>query len=246
MKSKSLLGLAIALFFFAACKKNDPVTEPPAKPPVEKPVSDPLELLKDSASFTIDGQKIILTTIATRGISNGKANKKLDSVVKNVEYISEDKNLFMFGRFFKLSSENRNAITVTFLKKYNKNEIERNLNTTLMVPNNKLDLLSTGEREFALDFSRDNAQDGVAIELEGNYNGLQTFGYSSLVYHPALKPELQKGSKFEVISLQKLKSGKYLLEAKFNAAVYYGDGSNIKKFENGYIRLKLNTEFLYF
>ena len=242
MKSKSFLGLAVALFFFAACKKNDPVTEPP----IEKPVQDPLELLNDSASFTIDDQKIVLTTIASRGISNGKANKKLDSVVKNVEYISEDKNLFMFGRFFKLSNENRNAITVTFLKKYNKYEIEKNQNTTLLVPNNKLDLLSTGERKFALDFTRDNAQDGIAIELEGSYSGLQTFGYSSLAYHSALNPELQKDSKFEIISLQKLKSGRYLLEAKFNASVYHGDGSNIKKIENGYLRLKLNTEFLYF
>ncbi|MGM9479234.1 hypothetical protein ACS5PU_22625 [Pedobacter sp. GSP4] len=244
MNTKRLLGLAIALFFFAACKKNDPVTEPPIKPPVEKP--DPLELLKDSASYTLDGQKIILTTTITRGVLNGQANKKLDSVVKNVEYISDDKNTVMFGRFYTLSNDNRNGITITFLKKYNKSLTSPTPSAILFEPIDKLDLFSTGERKFAMDFTRNNSQNGIALELIGSDYGLQTYGYSSLVYHPLLDPELQKQSKFEITSLQKLKSGKYLVEAKFNASVYRGDGTHIKKIENGYLRLRINTESIYF
>ncbi|SDG23376.1 hypothetical protein SAMN05421827_104216 [Pedobacter terrae] len=244
MKSKSLLGLAIALFFFAACKKNDPITEPLIKPRVEKP--DPLELLKDSASYTIDGQKIILTETTSRGVLNGKANKKLDSVVKNVEYISDDQNTVLFGRFYSLRNDNRNNITITFLKKYNKSLTKPNPSAILFEPVDKLDLFSIGERKFAMDFTRNNSQNGIALELGGNDYRLQTYGYSSLVYHPLLNPELQSQSKFEILSLQKLKSGKYLIEAKFNASVYHGDGTNIKKIENGYLRLRIDTDNPYF
>ena len=107
-------------------------------------------------------------------------------------------------------------------------------------------MFSVGERKFAMDFSRNNSQNGVVFELLGDNYGLQTNGYSSLVYHAPLNPELQRQSKFEVTNLQKLKSGKYLLEAKFNASVYRGDGTNIKKIENGYLRLIINPENLYF
>ncbi|WP_293305241.1 hypothetical protein [Pedobacter sp. UBA5917] len=244
MKSKILFGAAIALLFLAACKKNDPVTELPIIPPVEKP--DPLELLKDSVSYTLDGQKIILTTTTSRGVLNGKANKKLDSVVKNVEYISDDQNTVMFGRFYALRNDNRNGITITFLKKYNKSLTKPNPSAILFEPVDKLDLFSIGERKFAMDFTRNNSQNGIALELSGGDYGLQTYGYSSLVYHPLLNPELQNQSKFEIISLQKLKSGKYLLEAKFNASVYHGDGTNIKKIDNGYLRLRIDTDNPYF
>ena len=103
-----------------------------------------------------------------------------------------------------------------------------------------------GERKFAMDFTRNNSQNGVVFELFGDNYGLQTYGYASLAYHALLKPELQSQSKFEVTNLQKLKSGKYLLEAKFNASVYWGDGTNIKKIENGYLRLIINPENTYF
>jgi len=243
MKSKSLLAIAIVLFSLAACKKDNPI-EKPIQPPVEKP--DPLELLRDSASYTLDGQKIILTETNSRGVLNGKANKKLDSVVKNVEYISDDQNAVMFGRFYSLRNDNRNSITITFLKKYNKSLTTPTPTRILFEPIDKLDLFTIGERKFAMDFTRNNSQNGVALELGGNEYGLQTYGYSSLVYHPLLNPELQSQSKFEIINLHKLKSGKYIIEAKFNASVYLGDGSNVKKIENGYLRLRIDTDSAYF
>lgn len=244
MKSKSLLGVAIALFFLAACKKNDPVTEPPIIiPPVEK--IDPLELLGDSVSYTIDGEKIAINTVVTRAVVNAKSNVKLDSVAKGTEYTSGDRDSVLFGRQFKMYNDHSNGIIITFLKKYNISEAKSNPPVILHVPNNKLDLFSIGERRFALDFQRNNAQNGIAIELMGKYYGLQSNGYNSFVHHIAIKSELQTGSKFEIISLKKLKSGKYLLEANFNASVYRGDGTNIKKIENGYLRLKINPDSPY-
>ncbi|WP_316843258.1 hypothetical protein [Pedobacter psychrodurus] len=246
MKSKSLLGIAIALFFLAACKKDSPVIEPPTTP-IEKP--DPLELLKDSVSYIIDGKLRVQRKSENRSNSlrNAVANVKLDSLVKQKEYTSGDKDSVMFGRGFLFEDEERNGIEISFLKKYNKNQAQQQANQGIFfIPRDKLDLLSVGERKFAMDFTRNNSQSGIVFELQGDYYGFQTHGYSSLVYHQLLKPELQNGSKFEITNLQKLKSGKYILEAKFNASVYWGDGTHIKKIENGYIRIKINPDNLYF
>lgn len=244
MKFKNLLGLSLALLCLAACKKEGPGIEPPV---IEKP--DPLELLKDSASYIIDGKQMVLRKSQSRSNSlrNALANVKLDSLVKQKEYTSSDKDSVMFGVGFPFEGEGRNGIDISFLKKYNKNQAQPQTNQTIFfVPKDKLDLFSIGERKFAMDFSRNNSQNGIVFELFGDNYGLQTNGYSSLAYHVLLKPELQSQSKFEVTNLQKLKSGKYLLEAKFNASVYRGDGTNIKKIEKGYLRLIINPENLYY
>jgi len=245
MNTKNLLpGLALALLFFASCKKESQIIEPPT---VEK--TDPLELLRDSISYIIDGKQMVQKKSKNRSNSlrNAVANVKLDSLVKQKEYTSGDKDSVMFGVGFLFEDEDRNGIEVSLIKKYNKNQAQQQTNQTILfVPKNKLDLFSMGERKFAMDFTRNNSQNGVVFELFGDNYGLQTYGYASLAYHALLKPELQSQSKFEVTNLQKLKSGKYLLEAKFNASVYWGDGTNIKKIENGYLRLIINPENTYF
>lgn len=246
MKTKNLIGLGIALICLTACKKEKPSVEP--EPVITKKI-DPLELLRDSISYTIDGKQLIQRRSEGRSgsIINDIANAKLDSLVKYQEYKSGDKDSVMFGRGFHFVDENRNSIEIQFLKKYNRNQAQPKTNqTAFFIPSDKLDLFSTGEKKFALDFTRNNSQNGITLELNGEYYGLQTYGYSSLFYQKPLSQELQKDSKFEIIKLQKLESGKYLLEAKFNASVYRADGTNLKKIENGYLRLKLNPEYIYF
>ena len=245
MKIKNLLGFAMALMCLIACKKENPIIEPTEPPTVQKP--DPLELLKDSISYIIDGNQMIQMENITRGLINAEPNKKLDSLVKQKEYTSGDRDSVMFGRFFKFSDQNRSEITISFLKKYHKNQAQpANNQTSLFMPVNKLELFTVGERKFALDFQRNNSQNGIVLELRGDNYGFQTNGYPSLVYHALLKPELQSQSKFEITNLQKLKSGKYILEAKFNASVYWGDGTHLRKIDNGYIRIKINPESIYF
>lgn len=244
MKTNKLIGLAIALFCLAACKKENPIIEPPV---IEK--SDPIELLKDSIFYIIDGKQMVQKKSEDRSnsLKNAVANVKLDSLVKQKEYTSGDKDSVMFGVGFLFGDGDRNKIEISLLKKYNKNQAQPQTNqTSSFVPKDKLDLFSVGERKFAMDFSRNNSQNGVVFELFGDNYGLQTNGYPSLAYHALLKPELQSQSKFEITNLQKLKSGRYLLEAIFNASVYRGDGTNIKRIENGYLRLIINPENLYF
>lgn len=236
----------MGLILLSACKKENPTIER-LEPAIINKV-DPLELLSDSISYIIDGRQLIQKRSEGRSSSiiNDVANARLDSLVKYQEYKSGDKDSVMFGRGFYFTDENRNGIEVQFLKKYNRNQAQPKTNqTAFFIPSDKLDLFSIGERKFALDFTRDNSQNGITLELNGAYYGLQTYGHSSLVHHQRLNQELQKNSKFEIIKLQKLESGKYLLEARFNASVYWGDGTNIKKIENGYLRLKLNPAYLH-
>ncbi len=245
MKSKCLLGAIILLMCFTACRKENPIIDPLEPPSIEKP--DHLELLKDSVSYTLDGKQIVQSKIISKGLINGESNRKLDSLIERKEYISKDKDSVMFGRFFRFSGADRNEITISFVKKYHKNQAQPANNfTTLFMPINAFDLFSVGERKFALDFSRNNAQNGIVQQLYVNRQELQTNGYPSLAYHALLQPELQSESKFELINLHKLKSGRYIIEAKFNASVYRGDGTNIQKIQNGYLRIKLTPESIYF
>ena len=242
MKLKFLYGISFAVVLLGACKKGTSDMEQAIK-------TDPLELLSDSISYTIDGVTAIQTRVegASSSIINTPANVKLDSLIKQKEYTSGDRDSVMFGRGFKFSDNKGQGIDVAFIKKYNKSEAQAaSRQTSLFIPLNTLDLFSVGKRNFALDYTRNNSQNGIVLELKGTYYGLQTYGYSSFVNHQLLSQDLQSGSKFEITNLQKLKSGKYILEAKFNASVYYGDGTHAKKVENGYLRLKLNPEDIYF
>lgn len=245
MKFSYLFTAAIALVCIASCKKNEPVIEEP----IAIAQKDPLELLSDSISYIIDGKLLIQKKSSGRSnsIMNDLANAKLDSVVKYQEYKSGDKDSVMFGRGFEFRDNNNNGIEVMFIKKYNRNQAQPKTNeTSLFVPLNKLDLFALGKRRFALDFQRNNAQNGVVFELKGDYYGFQTNGHSSLVHHNLLPDRLQSQSNFEITKLQQLKSGKYLVEAKFNASVYWGDGTHIKKIEDGFLRIKINPEFIFF
>ncbi|WP_443936644.1 hypothetical protein [Pedobacter sp. MW01-1-1] len=245
MKFKNLTLLSVAVICLYACKKENPI--------VEKQVvleqKDPLEELSDSLSFILEGKQLVFkkSDSKSNAIGNAVSNVKLDSLVKQKEYTSGDKDSVMFYLSFPLFDERGNSVHISFLKKYNLNQAQpKTTQTSLFVPLDKLDLFSVGERKFAMDFTRNNSQNGVTINLKGEYRNLQTYGFPSLVYHQLLKPELQSQSKFEVTNFQKLNSGKYLLEAKFNASVYFGDGSNIKKIESGYLRVKVNPNNLYF
>ncbi|NII85822.1 MULTISPECIES: hypothetical protein [unclassified Pedobacter] len=229
MKSKSLLGLAIALFFLAACKKDNPIIEPPVV--IEK--EDPLEYAHDSISYSIDGITYKLSKYSSlSGASNRQPYSKVDSIVNYGYYISGIKDSVLYSRIYGIYSDQQ-KVNVIFIKTYNKASM---LQSLVLRPKDIMDLFTVGQRNYALDYGRDNIQNGVAISIS---DGFKTYGSDSFRTPPQLSADAQKNSKFEITSLKKLKSGTYVLEAKFNAMVY-NEKNVSKKLENGYLRLVMS------
>ncbi|MFF5384025.1 hypothetical protein [Pedobacter suwonensis] len=227
MKNKHLLGIVIALLFFAACKKNNPIIEPPV---TEK--EDPLEYAHDSISYSIDGITYKLSQYSSfYRASNRQPYSKVDSIVGNAYYISGIKDSVLYSRNYGIYT-NGKTVDVIFIKTYKKASMIQSL---ILRPKDVMDLFTIGTRNYALDYGRDNIQNGVAISLSDGY---KTYGSDDFRRPPQLSSDAQKNSKFEITSLKKLKSGTYILEAKFNAMVY-NEKNVSKKLENGYLRLAM-------
>ena len=227
MKTKILFGLGIALsIFFAACKKENLLNEQY----VEK--QDPWEFLKDSISYSING----ITYGAARYSSNDQWEtlepySKIDSIVNNSYYIGGIKDSVLHTTCYNIYNDTL-TVTVRFIKTYHKTRL---LNGDFLRPEKFAKLFALGSRNYAIDFERDNTQNGVAISIN---DGFKTYGSRSFMSPPQLSPDAQKDSKFEIISIKKSSSGFCILEAKFNATVFNWKNES-KKLENGYLRLNL-------
>jgi len=229
MKKKHLLGVVLALLFFAACKKDNLIIEPPVV--IEK--EDPLEYAHDSISYSIDGITYKLSEFSSfYGASNHQPYSKVDSIVRNGYYISGIKDSVLYSRNYGIYTDGK-KVDVMFIKTYNKASM---LQSLILRPKDIMDLFTVGTRNYALDYGRDNIQNGVAISLS---DGFKTYGSDNFRTPPQLSADAQKNSKFEITSLKKLNSGTYILEAKFNATVY-NEKNMSKKLENGYLRLVMS------
>jgi predicted small lipoprotein YifL len=234
MKFKKLLGLGMVLLCLAACKKENPLIEPP----VEKP--NPLESLSDSASYVIDGKLISVNKVNSFGGFNFQPNSKVDSIVNYAQYISGDKDSIMFGQKYDIHDlDYVNDISIVFAKKFNKNNMNSNNSLWSNTPKNYLEMFYTGNYPYAVDLYKENSQNGIAIFVRNENRYFKTSGPDSFGQPTSIKKDAQKDSKFEVTKLVKLKSGGYFLEAKFAATIFDGN-EKPRKIENGYLRLKLN------
>lgn len=228
MKSKSLLSLGMALLCFAACKKENSVTDPP----IEK--SHKAEIIRDSVSYIIDGKLYTASKYSSFWKhANLQPNSKVDSIIKNAYYISGDKDSIMYSETFSIYNDHQ-SINFTFIKKYNKNAMTT---TILRQPNDMKDFYEIGGRNYALDYERDNSQNGIAIDLS-DQGFFKTYGSYSFRTPPTLSADAHKNSKFEIVSLKANKSGLYILEAKFNTTVF-DDKKGSKSIDNGYLRINL-------
>ena len=151
MKSKSLLGITIALFFFAACKKDNPIIEPPIV--IEK--EDPLEYAHDSVSYSIDGITYKFSeSLSLSGAGNSQPYSKVDSIVGNAYYISGIKDSVLYSRNYGLYTDGK-RVSIVFIKTYNKASM---LQSIILRPKDVMDLFTVGTRNYALDYGRDNIQ----------------------------------------------------------------------------------------
>ncbi|MBE5321314.1 hypothetical protein IM793_19285 [Pedobacter sp. MR2016-19] len=229
MKSKTLIGMAIALFFLAACKKESPKVEP----------KDSLELLKDSASYSIGGKTYSAIGFEKNWTYTTQSNLKITSGV-NFNYLLEgDKDSLLFVREYSIRAPYTN-IAISFIKIYNKNETEltnENNGGHLNYPINKTDIFSPGLYKYSTEFYRSNSASGIAFTVINQQGVYKSYSQSDLSKPASVTQLDQKDSKFEIISLKKRKSG-YLLEAKFNVNVF-DENKKPLKIENGYLRLSI-------
>lgn len=229
MKTKNLFGLAIALICLAACKKESQVIEPPTEKPNET------EIVLDSVSYTLDGKLFKLARYwSGYKETNLQSNSKVDSAKNYSYYISGDKDSVMYSKTYSVYDDAQ-SIDFIFIKKFFKKSLR--INGILYQPDNPKDFYAVGVRNYAVDYERENSQNGVAIKLS-NQGRYQTYSHDSIWTPETLGVDAHKNSKFEIISLKKTKSGLYLLEAKFTAAIFDDKGKK-KTLENGYLKLNL-------
>ncbi|TCD12566.1 hypothetical protein EZ449_00525 [Pedobacter frigidisoli] len=235
MKFKNLLGLGIALLCLAACKKESPIIEPP----IVKP--DETEIIRDSVAYVMDG-KLNTASKYSSGwkVSNVQPNSKVDSIVNYAYYISGDKDSVMYSKTYSFY-KNSNKIDFIFIKKYNKKVMTSGF---LYEPSDIRDFYAVGMRNYALDYERNNSQNGIAINVN-NEGAYKTYGSDSFRIPPTLSADAQQNSKFEIISVKKTKTGLYILEARFNAKVY-DDKNGSKRIDNGYLKINLGLLDEYF
>lgn len=235
MKFKNLLWLAVTVLLFTGCKKDKVFTEQPALIDDEAA----LEYAKDSIAYTIDGVAYTLSKYTShRSTGNRQPHSKIDSIVNYTYYISGRHDSVLYSREFLISNDSLN-VNIIFAKTYSKTAMWR---AFLWMPKDVMSLFSLGSRNYILDYGRDNIQNGVAFQIS---NGFKTFGSESFRTPPQLSPDAQKDSEFEITKLRKLKSGTYILEARFNAVVF-NDKNESRKLENGYLRLVISQVHLQF
>lgn len=229
MKNLKPLLLLSLLSLFIACKKDKKITPEPQ----EKP--DPLELATDSGSYTVNGKTYTVGELSNMRVLNADPHLKIDSIVNHSFYISGNKDSVFFSRSYTMFNAKEWAgLEVSFFKKYSKKDMNKN-SLGFYVPNNLSDLIHVGKYDFQVDYTRVNAHDGVAIDLNGNG---KTFSKLSLAEPTQIKQESENGTHFEIITFKSLKSGGFLLEAKFDAVVF--DANEMpQKLTNGYIRMKI-------
>ncbi|TDG37856.1 hypothetical protein EZJ43_01835 [Pedobacter changchengzhani] len=229
MKITNLLAISLVLLCFSSCKNKLELK------PIEK--TDPLEFVKDSVSFMFDGKTYSDARFFSgyKG-SNLLANIKVDSIVKTIYYYSSAKDSVMYTHTYGFDVEGP-RIDITFLKKFNFNEMVK---VTNWLPKDFNGFYKLGKRHYALDFGRDNSENGVAISIN---NGIiyKTFGSESFQKPPLLEQNSQVLSNFEIITFKKLGNDDYILEAKFNAKVF-DENKNSKDIQNGFLRLRLNLK----
>jgi hypothetical protein len=223
-----LLSLLLSSLLTACTKDKKIIPETPEKP-------DPLELVADSGSYTLNGKVYTLQSSGSMRVLNADPNLKVDSVINRAAYISGNKDSVFFARTYALTKvKGGGLMEISFFKKYSKKEMNKNP-LGMYVPIDLLDLIHVGKYDFQVDYTRVNANNGVAIDLFGSG---QTFSNRSLAEPTQIKQESENGTHFEVTTFKSLKSGGILLEAKFDAVIF--DNNEMpQKVTDGYIRMRI-------
>ncbi|MDN5286216.1 MAG: hypothetical protein JWR38_2490 [Mucilaginibacter sp.] len=243
MKKLSLILPALILLIIASCKKDNT----PVKPVDDKPTTPVIAVVKDSASYTIDGKTYTANEGSTSiHVSNSQVNCKafhIENGLPNEYEIIGDKDSVLYSReSLVLSSSTR--LTITFTKKSNKKAL--NYNGFMYYPSlaEILKIYSPGKHQYAEDYEREQSKDGIALTISANGKSYTSYSTLFLPRPTIYTPGFQNDNTFEVISFVKNDEGTYNLEAKFSAVVIEDWDVRAVKLEKGYLRLRVDLSIL--
>ena len=229
MKTNNLLCMGMVLLCLAACKKDNAVIEP----------EDQLELLKDSASYSINGSRYNALAIEKNMTFTTQSNLRITSGPTFNYLLQGDKDSTLFVREYSIKASFTN-IAVSFIKIYNNNQTEftnENNGGSLNYPQDKTDIFSPGIYRYSTEFMRSNSTPGIAFTVINRDGIFTSYSQSDLGKPASVTQADQNGSKFEIISLKKRKSD-YLLEARFSVNTF-GENKKSLRLENGYLRMSV-------
>lgn len=240
MKNIFTTYILSVLLLFAACKKNE--LTPPKTEDIETET-----LYKDSISFVVNGKQYVCSDRYLVGSGNRQINlKPYSTKIIGRRSAVETGNFYYYGSadstmyeaHFGFSSRPEfSDIKFIFSKHYRNSDLKQNI--SLLVPPDNSELLQLGKQSFSVDYEQENTTEGVALEarLGGIPGQLSTYipGFSILI-KTNLPKTLQDNSNFEIVKVQKLDRGFYLIEAKFELNLYDAN-AKLYRVEKGFMRL---------
>jgi len=248
-KQYYLLLVFITVIF--SCKKDGGETVEPG------PDAGEIQQVDDSLSFNIGSAKYVLVRSNSRGIGNRQINLKpfndkipgreAAAITAGKHYYGEiDSTLYC--SYFGMTSNtgDRSSAEIIFTKKFRLSEVRPfSIN---FIPTDQSQVIKVGKQSFATDFSKENTQDGIVLDLNINGNSLSsTVPGFSIALQSHMK-DIQKNSSFEITKVEKVAGDIYMLEAKFTMNVF-DEEEKLYRVENGYLRkrfdMSLNMSYAY-
>jgi hypothetical protein len=234
-----LLPLSVVVVM-SSCRKTA------IEDPQPTPVVDSLELfakLRDSASYTIDGNVFQCPNIS--GESRGNAGANYDTI--NRKWNTDTTQFHVSYTYSNSSVYNAPYIAwlkLVFVKNFKTTEMGTGPLPGIKWPTltEQMKMFALGQHPYTLDYDRFNYQNGIAMEVRDINNKFWTTYVDKFSSERTTIPtNAQANSVFEVTRLQKLRGNDYdyLLEARFSAAIF--DANEQSKKITGYIRVKLTA-----
>ena len=238
MKTQPFLAVFVLVITFLSCKKTEMI--PPPAPTVD------VTKLTDSCYYILDGVTYICNQMYSQGRGNAGAN--LDTTNRGWKW---DADTLQYHVSYGISSNPNSPapggdITLSLVKKFAKNQLTRDMSLGMVGPPSDTVLYyPKGERQYAVDFSRFNSQNGVVLKVKkriGNtIQEMRTHSSEMVSLPTTITDQSQKNSRFEITNVYFVPAGngytdRHILEVKFKAVLF--DGLEKPHYlENGYIRI---------
>lgn len=239
MKRYTILLPFIALLFAASCKETEPIITDMVELEEARPV-----YLPDSVSFKVDGKTYTTDNkgaISSLGFGNSGINYRLSDTL--AEWYSTAGNRYWIGAadsvqytsMYKKQLDGGN-IGFTYIKNYRKSDTMKDW---MYLPKKDIGFYHLGKYNYALDFQRNNQQEGVAIEVRIDnviFSGT-SYTTKTLNQESTFSKIAQDDANFEILKIVDLKGTDFVrIEGKFEVNIFDSSEKKVLRITDGYFR----------